>query len=138
MLLQCISLSNFIEVEKLHALRGEVIREWDQWATRDREVLRQRYDRIANFIPLFDWVLFQPAGLRKHAVDRLKLRRGDRVLEVGCGTGRNFALLRERSDQMDVFMASTYLRGCCARPRGFAIVSDGGMLCSSKAMPQII
>jgi demethylmenaquinone methyltransferase/2-methoxy-6-polyprenyl-1,4-benzoquinol methylase len=94
-LLQRISCSNSMEAETLHGLRGEVIREWDQWPTRDRELLRQRYDRIATFIPLFDWVLFQPAGLRKHAVDRLKLRRGDRVLEVGCGTGRNFALLRE-------------------------------------------
>src|SRR5262249_14913351 len=29
------------------------------------------------------------------AVDQLKLRRGDRVLEVACGTGRNFPLLRD-------------------------------------------
>jgi len=76
-------------------LQGDTTREWDQWPACSRDFLRQRYDRVAAFIPFFDRVLFQPSGLRKHAVHLLRLQQGDRVLEVGCGTGRNFPLLQE-------------------------------------------
>lgn len=37
-------------------------------------------------------ILLAP-GFRRKAVRRLGLKRGDTVLEVGCGTGRNLALL---------------------------------------------
>jgi ubiquinone/menaquinone biosynthesis C-methylase UbiE len=39
-------------------------------------------------------ILLAP-GFRRKAVKRLGGKRGDTVLEVGCGTGRNLALLRE-------------------------------------------
>jgi ubiquinone/menaquinone biosynthesis C-methylase UbiE len=39
-------------------------------------------------------ILLAP-GFRRKAVKRLGLKRGETVLEVGCGTGRNLALLRE-------------------------------------------
>ncbi len=66
-----------------------------QWVDCDRNVVSQRYDRIARLIPFFEWVLFLPRGLRRKAVERLGLSRGDSVLEIGCGTGRNFPYLRE-------------------------------------------
>ncbi|HEY6257752.1 MAG TPA: methyltransferase domain-containing protein [Xanthobacteraceae bacterium] len=66
-----------------------------QWVDFDQAAITRQYDRIAGLIPFFEWVLFLPWGLRKEAVSRLELRRGDRVLEVGCGTGRNFPYLHE-------------------------------------------
>ncbi len=66
-----------------------------QWADCDRNFVSGRYDRIAKLIPFFEWVLFLPRGLRRKAVVQLGLSRGDSVLEIGCGTGRNFPYLRE-------------------------------------------
>ena len=64
-----------------------------QWVDCDRNFVVQRYDRIAGLIPFFEWLFFLPSGLRRNAVDRLNLRHGDSVLEVGCGTGRNLPFL---------------------------------------------
>jgi ubiquinone/menaquinone biosynthesis C-methylase UbiE len=55
----------------------------------------QRYDRLSSLIPLFDWLFFQPPGFRAKAVNRLDLRPGEHVLEIGCGTGRNLPFLNK-------------------------------------------
>ena len=47
------------------------------------------YDLLAVRTP---WI----GGLRRAAVDRLDLQPGDTVVEMGCGTGANLPLLRDR------------------------------------------
>ncbi|RAW46530.1 alkanonic acid methyltransferase [Halorubrum sp. 48-1-W] len=47
------------------------------------------YDRIATDAPFV-------TGLRRRIVDALDPGRGDVVVEMGCGTGANLALLRDR------------------------------------------
>jgi ubiquinone/menaquinone biosynthesis C-methylase UbiE len=66
-----------------------------QWVDYDLTAISDRYDRIAGLIPFFEWLLFLPRGLRQEAVGRLSLRPGDRVVEIGCGTGRNFPYLHD-------------------------------------------
>jgi ubiquinone/menaquinone biosynthesis C-methylase UbiE len=66
-----------------------------QWVDCDRSAVSRRYDRIAHLIPLFDRLFFVPWNLRKNAAQALGLSRGDCVLDIGCGTGRNFPHLQE-------------------------------------------
>jgi ubiquinone/menaquinone biosynthesis C-methylase UbiE len=60
----------------------------------DTAFVRRRYDRVAALIPFFEWLLFLPGDFRAKAAARLDLKRGARVLEIGCGTGRNLPFLR--------------------------------------------
>ena len=46
------------------------------------------YDRLINLV-----LLGQEGRLRKKTVARLRLKPGDTVLDLACGTGRNFAFL---------------------------------------------
>jgi len=63
------------------------------WTEYDPQFVRRRYNRLAPIYVFFEWLFWLPRGIRAHAVRRLDLKYGDRVLEVGCGTGRNLPYL---------------------------------------------
>ena len=65
-----------------------------EWVDLDRGAITRRYDRFARIIPLFDWLFFMPPRFREKAAERLQLKPGGRVLEIGCGTGRNLGPLQ--------------------------------------------
>lgn len=52
----------------------------------------RRYDVTANLYYLLG---FREQAYRRMAVDALDLHEGDQVVEIGCGTGLNFALIEQ-------------------------------------------
>lgn len=49
----------------------------------------RRHDRLAPVYAVTLFLFGLPPGARRAAVEALDLRVGARVLEVGCGSGRN-------------------------------------------------
>lgn len=70
-----------------------------RWQDYDTSFVRARYNKLARIFVLFEWLFWLPGGIRQKAVNRLQLPKGGRVLEVGCGTGRNLSLLAEAVGQ---------------------------------------
>jgi ubiquinone/menaquinone biosynthesis C-methylase UbiE len=66
-----------------------------RWGDYEPQFVRRRYDRIAPFFVLFEWLFLLPPGIRRKTVSRMNIGPGSRALEVGCGTGRNLAALVE-------------------------------------------
>lgn len=61
------------------------------------EQIRRLYGRTAHFydFALLGYRLLGVTRQRRKAIDALQLRPGDTVVDLGCGTGANFALLVE-------------------------------------------
>ncbi len=55
---------------------------------------QREYRRLAGFYDLLA-VPWLTTGVRREAVDRLRLRLGDSVLDLGCGTGLTLPILAE-------------------------------------------
>ena len=48
------------------------------------------------YVRLYRLIGFHIEAYRLRAVERLHLQQGDRIVELGCGTGLNFPLILER------------------------------------------
>lgn len=69
------------------------------WIEYEPQFVRRRYNRLAKIYRLFEWMFLLPPGIRAKAAKRLNLKQGNRVLEIGCGTGRNFRYLIQEVGQ---------------------------------------
>ena len=58
----------------------------------DKTLAKDRYRQLAA---QYDYATRRIEPIRKLAIDALRLERGQRVLDVACGTGKSFAMLRE-------------------------------------------
>lgn len=59
------------------------------------DLYRRRARQYNLTAQLYYLIGFREWAYRKQAVKALRLRRGDRVVELGCGTGINFSLLQD-------------------------------------------
>ncbi len=66
-----------------------------EWVDRDRKFVAARYDKLAQYIKFYEWLLCVPNKFRKAAAEWLSVRDGANVLEIGCGTGLNLPFLHQ-------------------------------------------
>lgn len=59
------------------------------WTDYDSQFVHRRYNKLAPFYTVFEYVFLLPPGIRARAVRTIDLKSGNSVLEIGCGSGRN-------------------------------------------------
>ena len=91
-----------------------------QWVDCDRDLIARRYDNLAPYIKLWEWLLCMPGSLRRRAVETLELNDSDRVLEIGCGTGRNLGFLRAAVGPKGIVYGVDLSHGMLAKARKLA------------------
>ena len=70
--------------------RSQPFQRLARWFTPNRSTALRQYRSRARIYDL-ELLLFEP--VRQRAIDLLQLNKGDRVLDVGCGTGLSFTAL---------------------------------------------
>ena len=58
----------------------------------DKQLAKERYQRLSA---QYDYATRRIEPVRRQTIDALRLERGHRVLDVACGTGKSFEMLRE-------------------------------------------
>ena len=83
--------------------------------------VRKNYDAVSAYYDLAtDLIFHRLLGLydwRKRAIDRLQLRAGDTVLDIGCGTGNNFELIQQAVGSSGRIIGVDYSPGMLKRAR---------------------
>ncbi|MGH7286680.1 MAG: class I SAM-dependent methyltransferase [Myxococcota bacterium] len=89
------------------------------WTEQKPEFVARRYDRLARFYGVFEWLYGLPLlGIRSKTVAALQLHGGEIVLELGCGSGRNFARLERAVGPHGRVLGVDLSPGMLARARG--------------------
>jgi len=82
--------------------------------------VRERYDSLAPYITLIDHLLAMSLfRIRARAIRCLPISAGDTVIELGCGTGRNFPHLRRAVGRDGRLIGVEFSPGMFARAVGF-------------------
>jgi ubiquinone/menaquinone biosynthesis C-methylase UbiE len=77
-------------VDPLSDDRSQPFQRLTRWLTPNRSTALRQYRSRARIYDL-ELLLFEP--VRHRAIQLLRLKKGDRVLDVGCGTGLSFMAL---------------------------------------------
>jgi len=85
----------------------------------DQSTIERTYQ---NWAKVYEWLtpiylLGNEKRLRQETIDALHLQPGQRVLDVGCGTGRNFSLLLEKIGPGGKLVGVDYTSDMLARAR---------------------